>query len=1462
MKRDKTIIGLVLVSLFFMFGTFTLYRNHSSYFAEVNQAYKDKDALNLDMELTAPELTQFFLTHDYISDTADAQFTAQWILNQQDKNGLYANLGALNLNSNKMSAADALAHGGKQLHERLASSRTKLGLIDSAALQHPLVVKSGQPVIRVTVTTKDTIGGWRALVNKVRGRDKLPVAGVPVRLTEHILMNNKDKTLSPDDYFAVDTVLGWAVTNAQGVAVLPVEKNKSYSVVPIKDGYEYGREKGTVDGQITDQTTNYSFNERVHKITPLDPMVYNRIKEDRSLTVRTPLQWKDSLVMAVMIFLLSWWIGFFILKVIDQKLGKRSDGLMLIALMTMTAICLLAMFAIVDPLVDRMLGLDMAWGVLFGVIALVAMSSVNYVDFYLSKSKVQGGVMKFDFIAQGLHWIVMPFSEKLKAIRVNRTQKNGLVRLLKVVGYFVGVLLAVLLLPIDLLRLIFKGLNNVLHIPTDKIKQKCQSISWPQGIGYVLMAMLLVTLLFLFGTGPGGEGSNARVNLGPLQPSEISKYLVVVFMAAFFATNADKINDYATQIDDLKLRLKLQVRTIVLMAACLLLLLSCYVVMVSDMGPALVLIVTFILIYSIARGDFLQLGLGVITFVLTLMLARWINPTTLTMTMFALLWFAAWIAYGWLKDKKIYESAIIMNLFILIFIGAGAWLIAGGFESEGMRLNNRVAAAWSGVWNNEVPGGDQVAQGLWSLSTGGLWGQGLGKGNANLVPAFHTDMIFLSIGEVMGWVTLVLILVCLVLIIHRSLLLARRSGHPFLFYLVSGVAIVTGVQFFVIVLGSMGLIPLTGVSVPLLSYGKSSLIMNLAAFGIVISCSRRHAGEHQAKWIRKYDTVVASSSLTFITLSAFLACTLFYYQFVQRDETLLRPAYVCDLQGNRFPEYNPRITLLVNRLNAGNIYDRNGILLATSDANILKENFDRLTMCGLDRKKLSELSHNRMRRYYPFAEDLFFMLGDLNTKVLWGGNDSYPYGYLAEKKHLAYLRGFDNLLHDGKTITDTVSVSKQVYNRFLPTIKSKDTKAFARYNYEALLPMLKSGIKSDKVKKWNEKRHQRDLTLTIDANLQHIMQRQMGEWIENDGVLKKEIRMRASVVVLDVNTGDLLTSSCYPMPDQDLIFENKAIYNENDINTPAYTNCDLGLTYQTPPGSTAKVMSAMAGFMKLGETAHNASYFVYEDERVHNPGDPTGTISLSRAIVESSNNFFVHFVNDKRLHNELDSIYRVTGIRLQIPERRSQTPYFFDYDPTFSFGVEKDELRIASENKYSSYMSNRKHCHERFNWYQTAHAWGQNNIYATPLNMARVASIVANDGKLVPTRYVLQYGTGKNAKVTHPADAVQVVSNTRKLYEYMQLESDKHRAGKNKPLPGAPGNITRMGGKTGTPERTYGKGKKNDAWYICFINSNKQHGPLAIAVRLERSEASSNKAVEFVAKAVIPALNEAGYQLQ
>ena len=572
MNKRTAIIGLLLVSIFLLFGTFTLYHNVTPYLNEVSNAYKQHDACNLDENTTPTQLYDLLISHEYVKDTTDARFIANWIVERCKRGGGFSNLGVLNRNVNKISYTEINQQGGKELKDRLNATYEHLGLPDSAALQSSVPAAApGQPVITVKVASRDTVGGLRGFWNKLTRQTMRPVAGVPVRLTCHIHHVRDAFDNAETQHVSQDTVIAWAVTNQDGVVVFPAEKGKYYSVLPVKEGFEYGREKGTVDEPVGNKGPNYTFEQRELKLTPLSMSNYNRIKEDRALTVRTPDQWKDALVVGMSLFLLAWWIGMMVIMFVDRRLGKESDYLLPVALMSMTAISLLAMFAIVDPLVDRMLGLDMAWGVVYGVIALVAMSAINYVHFYIGQSRVQGGLLKFDFLSQGLQWITLPFMEKLNTLRHTRRAKASEQFLLNV-RYYIGLLLSVLLLPVELIWRLITKLGSMISGALKQKGLKLDAIKWPKGIGYILIAFLLVVLLWLFGSGP--EGSGARVNLGPLQPSEISKYLVVVFMAAFFADNADRIRSYASDVNQLKLKFKFQLRTVLMIVVVIAILLS------------------------------------------------------------------------------------------------------------------------------------------------------------------------------------------------------------------------------------------------------------------------------------------------------------------------------------------------------------------------------------------------------------------------------------------------------------------------------------------------------------------------------------------------------------------------------------------------------------------------------------------------------------------------------------------------------------------------------------------------------------------------------------------------------------------------------------------------------------------------------------------------------------------------
>ncbi len=92
-------------------------------------------------------------------------------------------------------------------------------------------------------------------------------------------------------------------------------------------------------------------------------------------------------------------------------------------------------------------------------------------------------------------------------------------------------------------------------------------------------------------------------------------------------------------------------------------------------------------------------------------------------------------------------------------------------------------------------------------------------------------MILPSIGEEFGFTGIVCLFILFLIYLHRSIIIGRQTGRPFLFYLCTGIGISTFVQFLLIAGGSTGALPLSGVSLPFISYGGTSLIFNLLAAG-------------------------------------------------------------------------------------------------------------------------------------------------------------------------------------------------------------------------------------------------------------------------------------------------------------------------------------------------------------------------------------------------------------------------------------------------------------------------------------------------------------------------------------------------------------------------------------------------------------------------------------------------------
>lgn len=148
-------------------------------------------------------------------------------------------------------------------------------------------------------------------------------------------------------------------------------------------------------------------------------------------------------------------------------------------------------------------------------------------------------------------------------------------------------------------------------------------------------------------------------------------------------------------------------------------------------------------------------------------------------------------------------------------------------------------AMWRNPWSDPTDKGYQIIQALLAIGSGGLFGVGLGQGTPEKIPAYYNDFIFAVICEQLGQVFGVLLLAVYVLLILRGVTVVARARRSFEMLLGCGVLAMLGIQTFMIVAGVIKMIPLTGVTMPFLSYGGSSLLSCMAMIGILHGASAR-----------------------------------------------------------------------------------------------------------------------------------------------------------------------------------------------------------------------------------------------------------------------------------------------------------------------------------------------------------------------------------------------------------------------------------------------------------------------------------------------------------------------------------------------------------------------------------------------------------------------------------------------
>ena len=147
--------------------------------------------------------------------------------------------------------------------------------------------------------------------------------------------------------------------------------------------------------------------------------------------------------------------------------------------------------------------------------------------------------------------------------------------------------------------------------------------------------------------------------------------------------------------------------------------------------------------------------------------------------------------------------------------------------------------AWWNPWLDAEGRSFQVVQSLLAFASGGWFGQGLAQGLPTAIPVVHTDFVFAAIGEEYGLLGTLGVITCFWLIIQQALLIAKAGYTHFQQLLAVGIAFMLGIQTLVIMAGSLKLIPLTGVTLPFVSYGGSSLVTSFIMIGLLLFIAKR-----------------------------------------------------------------------------------------------------------------------------------------------------------------------------------------------------------------------------------------------------------------------------------------------------------------------------------------------------------------------------------------------------------------------------------------------------------------------------------------------------------------------------------------------------------------------------------------------------------------------------------------------
>jgi hypothetical protein len=545
--------------------------------------------------------------------------------------------------------------------------------------------------------------------------------------------------------------------------------------------------------------------------------------------------------------------------------------------------------------------------------------------------------------------------------------------------------------------------------------------------------------------------------------------------------------------------------------------------------------------------------------------------------------------------------------------------LAGYFLGVPHTVSDRINM-FAHPWNNAVRGGNQLAASLWAIAGGGVFGTGPGLGDAQFVPASHTDLILSAVGEEMGSVGLLVVFLAYAVLVRRGFRIASRCSSAYAFFLSMGVVLLLAYQLLLISGGVLGLFPLSGVVSPFLSYGRTAMLANFAAAGILCAISSRSSGDAAQPFVRGSHTI----SILLASMLVVILGRVAYLQIIASDRLVATPALVLQQDGIRRYEYNPRLVSLANELGRGSIYDRNGLPVASSSCDEINRYSVRYSEINLRPETCVEGES----RHYPFGPVTFHLLGDARTRLNWGApNTAY-----IERDAANRLRGY--------TEPTALEQSDDVAS------------VLVRRDYGSLVPLLRYRHQLDHPRIRRIRDQDRSVRMTIDIGFTARVAEIFERYLRLTGSEK------GAIVVMDAGTGEVLASLSEPVPS----------VSERTATSELLDRVRYGLY---PPGSTFKLVTAAAAL----RVDHGLADYEFECRRL--PGgrvgasvrgalvrdditdrEPHGKLRMERAIAVSCNAYFAQLATERLGAAPLFETARMLNLIVAHPNTASQLGRF------------------------------------------------------------------------------------------------------------------------------------------------------------------------------------------------------------